>query len=57
MTGHINKFDEDKNKNENKNKNTITISLKIKDKKLLKSYNKVLKKNWEFNEYKFWWWW
>ena len=45
MTGHINKFDEDKNKNENKNKNTITISLKIKDKKLLKSYNKVLKKN------------
>ena len=41
MIGHINKFDEDKNKN----KNTMTMSLKIKDKKLLKSYNKVWKKN------------
>ena len=34
MTGHINKFDQDKNKN--KNKNTIEMSLKIKDKKFLK---------------------
>ena len=46
MTGYINKFDE--------NKNTITMSLKVKDKKLLKNYNKIWKKNWEFNEYKFW---
>ena len=41
MTGYINKFDEDKNKN----KNTITVSLKIKDKKLLRNYNKIWKKN------------
>ena len=41
MTGYINKFDEDKNKN----KNTITMSLKIKDKKLLRNYNKIWKKN------------
>ena len=43
MTGYINKFDEDKNKN--KNKKTITMSLKVKDKKLLKNYNKIWKKN------------
>ena len=41
MTGYINKFDEDKNKN----KNTIRMSLKIKDKKLLRNYNKIWKKN------------
>ena len=41
MTGYINKFDEDKNKNKNK----ITMSLKAKDKKLLKNYNKIWKKN------------
>ena len=38
MTGHINKF------NENKNKNTATMSLKVKDKQLLKNYNKIWKK-------------
>ena len=45
MTGYINKFNEHKNKNKNKNKNTITMSLKVKDKKLLKNYNKIWKKN------------
>ena len=45
MTGYINKFNENKNKNKNKNKNTITMSLKVKDKKLLKNYNKIWKKN------------
>ena len=37
VTGYINKF--------NENKNTITMSLKVKDKKLLKDYNKIWKKN------------
>ena len=41
MIGYINKFDEDKSKNKNK----ITMSLKAKDKKLLKNYNKIWKKN------------
>ena len=41
MNGYINEFDEDKNKN----KSTITISVKVKDKKLLKNYNKIWKKN------------
>ena len=39
MIGYINKFDEDKNKNK------ITMSLKAKDKKILKNYNKIWKKN------------
>ena len=39
MNGYINEFDE------NKNKSTITISVKVKDKKLLKNYNKIWKKN------------
>ena len=39
MNGYINEFDEDKNKS------TITISVKVKDKKLLKNYNKIWKKN------------
>ena len=38
LTGHINKFDEDKNKNK------TTMSLKVKDKQLLKNYNKIWKK-------------
>ena len=45
MTGYVNKFNEQKNKNKNKNKNTIAMSLKVKDKKLLKNYNKIWKKN------------
>ena len=44
MTGYINTFNEHKNK-KNKNKNTITMSLKVKDKKILKNYNKIWKKN------------
>ena len=44
MTGHINRFDENKNKSKNKNKKTITMSLKFKDKKLLTNYNKIWKK-------------
>ena len=44
MTGYINKFDENK----------ITMSLMIKDKQLLKNYNKIWKKNWKINEYRFW---
>ena len=40
MTGYINKFE----------KNKITISLMIKDLQLLKSYNKIWKKNWKINE-------
>ena len=43
MTGYINKFDENK----------ITMSLMIKDKQLLKNYNKIWKKNWKINEYRF----
>ena len=35
MTGHINKFDENK----------ITVCLMVKDKQLLKNYNKIWKKN------------
>ena len=42
-TGYINKFDENK----------ITMSLMIKDKQLLKNYNKIWKKNWKINEYRF----
>ena len=45
MTGYINKFDENKNKNKNKKTSIITMSLKVKDKKLLKNYNKIWKKN------------
>ena len=37
MTGHINKF----NENKNKNKKAITMFLKVKDKQLLKNYNKI----------------
>ena len=40
--GYINKFD----------KNKITRSLMIKDMQLLKSYNKIWKKNWKINEYR-----
>ena len=43
MTDYINKVN-NKNKNNN-NKNTITMSLRVKDKKLLKTYNKIWKKN------------
>ena len=49
MTGYINKFHENENKNKNKHNyiktNIITMSLTVKDKKLLKSYNKIWKKN------------
>ena len=41
MTDFIKEFDEDKNKN----KNTITMSLKINDKRLLRNYGKIWKKN------------
>ena len=44
MTGYIDKFNEHKNKNKN-NKNIITMSFKVKDKKILKNYNKIWKKN------------
>ena len=40
MTSYIDKFDESK----------ITMSLMIKDKQLLKSYNKIWKKNSKINE-------
>ena len=43
MTDYINKVN-NKNKNNN-NKNTITMSLRVKDKKFLKTYNKIWKKN------------
>ena len=43
MTGYFNRFDENK----------ITMSLMIKDKQLLKNYNKIWKKNWKINEYRF----
>ena len=43
MTSYINKFDENK----------ITMSLMVKDKQLLKDYNKICKKNWKINEYRF----
>ena len=39
-TGYIKKFD----------KNKITMSVMIKDIQLLKSYNKIWKKNWKINE-------
>ena len=39
-TGYINKFD----------KNKTTMSLMIEDIQLLKSYNKIWKKNWKINE-------
>ena len=51
MTGYKNKFDEDKDKN--KNKSTITMFLKVKDKKPLRNYNKIWKKNLKINEYRF----
>ena len=40
-TGYINKFDKNK-----------IMSLMIKDMQLLKSYNKIWKKNWKINEYR-----
>ena len=43
MIGYFNRFDENK----------ITMSLMIKDKQLLKNYNKIWKKNWKINEYRF----
>ena len=49
MTGYINKFGE----NKNKNKNITTISLKVKDKQPLKNYNKIWKKNWKIDQYRF----
>ena len=49
MTGYKNKFDEDKDKN----KSTITMFLKVKDKKPLRNYNKIWKKNLKINEYRF----
>ena len=48
MTGYINEFDE------NKNKNKMTMSRMVKDKQLLKNYNKISKKNWKTNEYRYW---
>ena len=56
MTGYINEFNNNKYKtnNKNKNKNTITMSLKVKGKQVLKNYNKIWKKNWNYKEYRFW---
>ena len=46
MTGYINNFKD--------NTKTRTISLRVNDKQLLKNYNKIWKKNWKANEYRFW---
>ena len=51
MTGYINEFD--KNKNKTKKIYIITMSLKVKDKRLLKNYNKIWKKNLKVNVYRF----